>query len=208
MNFLLLISLSILDLLLLFFFKMLTFEEIIQGSSRRYPFYLYREGIPHCRFYEVSKQDNLPFDPSKCWTVPDLVGVESQFSSLLQEIQDLEVYFDPVDLQGYFPDDYRIPCYEALFNLVHFQVQDQGYESAVKEGVIGCFVEWICHILECDDDKDIIDNSIIDIRRVFTDEVNFPDGIALKEIIRESIYVVWRYAKPAEHIFFDEISIR
>ena len=119
---------------------MLTFEEITQGSSRLYGFYLLRHGRDFLYSFNFN-QENPPFQPSECWTFLELVGVESQFSSLIKEINDHEVFFVPIDQEGYFPEDYRYPCYEAHFNFVHFYVVDQGYESVVKDQIIGCLVK-------------------------------------------------------------------
>ena len=176
---------------------MLTREQIIEGSSRLYPFYLLRSRCGFLWNFEVFTDANRFFHRSYCWTVPELVGIEGQFSSLIEEIQELEVHFTPSDQRaGLFPQDYRSPCYEALFNFVRFQVQDQGSEISVKYEMIGCFVRFMFKIFEYDDDEDIIDEFISDIRLFFNPQVS--DGISVEEIVEKCIYEVWDFIKPVE----------
>jgi len=176
---------------------MLTRAQIIEGSSRLYPFYLLRSGSGLFLKFEAFTDANRFFHRSYCWTVPELVGVESQFSSLIEEIQELEVHFTPSDQKGgLFPQDYRNPCYEALFNFVRFQIQDQGSEISVKYEMIGCFVRFMFRIFEYDDDEDTIDECISDIRLFFSPQVS--DGISVEEIVDKCIYEVWEYIKPVE----------
>ena len=49
----------------------------------------------------------------------------------------------------------------------------------------------MCKIFECEDNEDIIDEFISDIRLFFTPQVS--DGISVEEIVEKCIYEVWEY---------------